>query len=398
MDALDTVRRFNMVSWGIESETCKAVQALPVAGRRIAPAPPGICLAGCGSWGRVHALELKGLGSRVRRFFASRDLGKARFFAQRFDGEDVFCGLDAALADPRVAAVVLALPHHLHADAARAALEAGKHVLVEKPLATGVDEARGLLALAEQEHLCLAVAEQYRLSPLSLAARDLIKQGLLGRIGLVRTSVLTMYRPQERWKTERASTGGGVLLDSGIHYIDLLRTWFGEPEVVAASSPPPFDSCTGGEDCAIALLRFPAGPVASVHVSWSAVSPPKTPNVEVIGKLGALELWYSRPYLRLTTELPPERWSERLCRRLPWRVRRRIDGLFPGTRSRRVRVQNTDLLGIRALLEDFVAAVTSGREPAVPGREGLRDLEIVLAAYGTSGIERRRVIGQPYLS
>jgi predicted dehydrogenase len=277
---------------------------------------------------------------------------------------------------------VLALPHHLHAPATRAALAAGKHVLVEKPLATTVEEAVELIALAEQEHLCLAVAEQYRLSPLSQAARDLIKQGSLGRIGLVRTSVLATHRPQESWQTDRASTGGGVLLDVGIHYIDVLRTWFGEPEVIAAASPPPLNIHSGGEDGVVAVVRFPGGPVASIHVSWSAVSPPGTPNIEVIGERGALELWYARPYLRLTTKLPASHWTSRVREALPWRIRRRIDRVFPNARHRRLHVRGTDLLGNRALIEDFVQAITTGREPAVPGREGLQDLEIVMRAYG----------------
>src|SRR5262249_39054616 len=97
MDALETARSFNKSLRGIESGTRQQVHARPVAGRRIAPAPPGICLVGCGWWGAVHALELKGLGSRIRRFFASRELDKARSFARRFDGEDTFAGIDAAL-------------------------------------------------------------------------------------------------------------------------------------------------------------------------------------------------------------------------------------------------------------------------------------------------------------
>src|SRR5271157_358203 len=85
-----------------------------VSKRKRTPEIPGLCLVGCGWWGRVHGLELKHLGARVHRFFASRTLDRAREFARRFDGEDAFEGLDSALADPRVHGVVLALPHHLH--------------------------------------------------------------------------------------------------------------------------------------------------------------------------------------------------------------------------------------------------------------------------------------------
>lgn len=344
-------------------------------------APPGVCLVGCGWWGGVHALELKRQGSRVRRFFASRDLERAREFARRFDGEDAFDGLEAALADARVDAVVLALPHHLHAPAAGAALAAGKHVLVEKPLALSAEQGEALVRQARDAGLCLAVAEQYRLSPLLVKARELVRSGALGAVSFAQAGSVARYRPQQTWKNARDRMGGGVLIDVGVHYVDLLRFLFGEPTRVWAAAPPRIDTRLEGEDGVAATLEFAGGPVASLCLSWSGHRSPDAPNLELIGEHGALALDFRVPWLRLSTPLPSGHWSRRLSAALPWRVERRVAAWLPRSRERRVRVDAGDLSGHRALLEDFLRAVRGGGPPSVSGAEGLRDLRVVLAAY-----------------
>ena len=102
----------------IESGTRTQVKPPLVPGRCVTPPIPGICLVGCGWWGAVHAGSLKEQGPRIRRFFASHTLDRAKDFSRRFDGEAAFDSLDAALVDPRIDAVVLVLPHHMHARAA----------------------------------------------------------------------------------------------------------------------------------------------------------------------------------------------------------------------------------------------------------------------------------------
>jgi predicted dehydrogenase/flavin reductase (DIM6/NTAB) family NADH-FMN oxidoreductase RutF len=348
---------------------------------RLAPATPGICLVGCGWWGGVHALELRNLGKRVRRFFASRDLERARDFQRRFDGEDALAGLDAAITDPRVDAVLLALPHHLHADAARTALAAGKHVLIEKPLATDLDDAEELVRAAEASGLCLAVAEQYRLSPLVRRLRRHLDEHLIGRIGLVHASVVGNFRPGATWKNAQNEMGGGVLLDVGVHYVDVLRSLFGEPELVWAASPPHMHEQLEGEDTITALMRFAGGPVADLSISWCGFRSADLPNIELIGEKGSLAVWFRRPYVLHTSGLPGSHWSRKLRRLLPWQLEERARRWLPAERQQRLRVPDGDLIGSRALIEDFVLAITTGSVPAVSGLEGLKDLQVIDATY-----------------
>lgn len=352
-----------------------------VVQRRVAPRPPGVCLVGCGWWGEVHALQLQGLGSGVRRFFASRSIERARDFSSRFDGEGTFSGLSAALADDRVHAVILALPHDLHAEATLESLSAGRHVLVEKPIALSIADAERVLAAAEHSGALLAVAEQYRLSPLVLKARELLAENLLGRVTLVQAGTAGMYRPSQSWKQAGSTMGGGVLLDVGVHYVDVLRYLFGEPETVWAARPMQLATEMDGEDSVIASLTFGGGLIANLTISWSGHRSRDIPNLEVIGERGSLGLWFSRPYLVHSAPLPASHWASRARRTLPWRVSKRIGRFMPRSLENRIPVPAGDLIGSRAIIEDFVDAITTGGEPAVPGIDGLRDLQIVITAY-----------------
>jgi len=387
IDLATAVQHWRRPPQSIEEGTREYIPAesqasAPSSGRfRAGPEIPGVCLVGCGWWGGVHALELKRQGPRIRRYFASRNRERAAEFALRFDGEDHFDGLEAALRDSRVDAVVLALPHHLHAEACISALDAGRHVLVEKPLALTVDEGEAVVRRAEDAGLCLAVAEQYRLSPLVIRARELVQGGRLGRVTLVQAGAVGSYRPPQSWKQAVETMGGGVLLDVGIHYIDVLRFLFGEPERVWAAVPPRADSALEGEDAAVAVLAFVDGPVAQLQLSWSGHRRPGAPNLELIGERGALELCFGRRELILSTPITSGHWSNRVRARLPWRVEQRLSRWLPRAHRRRIRVPGADPIGSGALIEDFRLAIIGRKAPSVPGREGLRDLRVLTAAY-----------------
>ncbi len=341
---------------------------------------PGIGLVGCGSWGAVHAHALQTLGPRVQRYFLSRDSAKAREFAARYQGEAIE-SFEVALSDPRIHALVICLPHHLHAGAACQALAAGKHTLVEKPIALTVEDGERMLHEADSRGLCLAVADQYRLSPLVARAKQIIDEGRLGRIIFVNAGAAGVFHPPQAWRRQRDSMGGGVLIDAGIHYVDVLRFWFGDPNLIWATTPRHLVTELQGEDSICLTLRFPDGPVADLNLSWAGFRTSESPNFEVVGERGSLALRFRRSHLVLASPLGREHWSRRLKGLIPWRMEQRLERFVPRERRTRIRVPGSDLLGSRAVIEDFVHAITTGAPPAVPGAEGLEDLEVVLAAY-----------------
>ncbi|MCI0433653.1 MAG: Gfo/Idh/MocA family oxidoreductase [Gemmatimonadetes bacterium] len=358
---------------------------------------PGVCLIGCGKWGAVHALGMRALGPRIRRFFASRTPSRAAEFARRFAGDDVFVDASSAIGDARVDAVILATPHDTHAPLARAALEAGKHVLIEKPIALTIEDAGQLVELAERHGLCLGVAEQYRSSPLIQALRRMLDEGRTGPVLFANGSAITKFDPAEAWKRDLRSAGGGVILDVGIHYIDMFRFLLGEARHVLALAP----SRQGAEPerSANVVLGFDRGVSAHLAISWRGQRAGGTPNLELVGERAVLQIDFRKPRIVEWTALPDGHWSNRARAALPWRIRSRVPGLMarlPGAQRRRLAVPADDLIGSHAAIDDFVRAFTEGRPPAVDGREGTRDLAVVLAAYESIESGRLTPITDPF--
>jgi predicted dehydrogenase len=124
--------------------------------------PLGLCVVGCGQFARTFAQAVQPLRDTLDLFFASRDLARARAYAAQFQGQGAFGSYAAAAADPRVEALYVCTPHHLHLAHATLAAQAGKHLLVEKPLARTLAEGQAILAAAERAGVTLMVAENVR--------------------------------------------------------------------------------------------------------------------------------------------------------------------------------------------------------------------------------------------
>ena len=132
----------------------------------------GLCVLGCGSFAAAFARSMAALSGEVDLYFASRDLGRAEEYAARFNGIDAFGSYEEAVADPRVEAVYVCTPHHLHREHASLAFRAGKHVLLEKPIAGTLADAEAMIREAESAGVTFMVAENYRfLPPLQEAKR-----------------------------------------------------------------------------------------------------------------------------------------------------------------------------------------------------------------------------------
>ncbi len=150
-------------------------------------------------------------------------------------------------ADPRVAALSLALPHHLHRQAAEIALSHGKHVLVEKPIATTLADADAMIAAAKKAGKILMVAEDMHFRPsVAFVARRIE----LGDIGeplhmVVRCGAV---RHPEGWAADREKLGGGVFMDIGVHFVRAIRLLMGEPDSVFATRPMQVNTRMTGED------------------------------------------------------------------------------------------------------------------------------------------------------
>src|SRR5262245_32777284 len=237
------------------------------------PTPLRVGVIGAGWPGERHAEGY--LASGLAQVVAVSDLEPARraAFATEYAVLRSYADYNDLLADREIEAVSVALPNFLHAPATLAALEAGKHVLCEKPPAVTLAEARAMAETADRQGLVLAYALQRRFSPSSEVLRQRLAQGALGEIYHSRAVWTRTWGVPEGvggWFTDPARAGGGALIDIGIHVMDLAWFLMGcpAPTTVSGQVYNKYPEQTQTDDSAFALIRFADGRSLQVEASW----------------------------------------------------------------------------------------------------------------------------------
>jgi predicted dehydrogenase len=298
-----------------------------------------------------------------------RDLAAARAFADEFGPARAYDRVEALLAEPDVDAVYIATPVHLHAEQTLAAARAGKHVLVEKPMALSTAEASAMLAACRAAGVYLMVCYYQRFNARHEKVRELVAQGAIGQVTMAQARQAFLYPAEAgNWRQDPARGGGGALMDVGVHCIDTLRFILGEVETVTAQVATlafnyPVD------DTATLLLRFRSGVQAVVSAAFSLASVPEVDFLEVCGTGG--RIW--------TAPLPAKdsRGELRL--------------LTPAGEQRFAFEQGTH----QAMIEAFGASLEAGAPVPIPGEAGWRGLAVVEAAYQSARSGRTIRVAEP---
>ena len=228
--------------------------------------PVKLALVGCGAISEWHRMGLESVPEIEITAAVDVDRARAEAVAEK-TGATVFSSLDAALEAGDFDAVDLMLPHHLHEALAIQALDAGKHVLLEKPMAPSVEACDRILAAAAKSDRVFMIGENAQYWPEILIVRDLIEAGAIGDVVTARVQLFfppmpAYYGGDKPWRMKRAAAGGGVSMDTGSHYIRPLRIWLGEIDSVVAAMERPYQQMEA-ESLARALFRFQSGVVVS---------------------------------------------------------------------------------------------------------------------------------------
>jgi predicted dehydrogenase len=226
----------------------------------------GLALVGCGAISEWHRRGLAAAPELEIRAAVDPVRERAEAVAKA-TGAAALASLDEALARRDVEAVDLMVPHHLHEPLALRVLAAGRHLILEKPMAPTLDACERILAAARASGRIFMVAENAQYWPEVAIAKELLEAGAIGdpvtaHVHLFFPPIPAYYGGERPWRFELAAAGGGVALDSGSHYIRPLRIWLGEIEEVVAAMERPYAKMQG-ESLARALLRFRSGLVAS---------------------------------------------------------------------------------------------------------------------------------------
>lgn len=248
-----------------------------------------VAIVGAGGIGRIRAQSvLESNQGRVLRV-ADVDRGRASELA-------ALCSAAAsvewreAVSDPGVDAVIVSTPTKFHAEIAIQALEGGKHVLCEKPLARTVEESRRMVEAARRNKRVLMTGFNYRQMGHVRKAQELLKSGAIGPACFLRCRYGHGGRPryEEHWCTDLDLSGGGVLQEQGIHMVDLVRVFLGEPARVLAETRRYFWNFPEVEDNCFCLFEAPGGRLAQVHTSWTQWK--NILEIEIFGRDGYLRL------------------------------------------------------------------------------------------------------------
>lgn len=271
------------------------------------------------------------------------------------------------LARERPDAVGVFAPNHLHCPYTLAALESGAHVLCEKPMAPGIDDARRMAAAAGRANKVLAVAMQRRYGAIERTIKRALDAGAIGRPNFIRARLShggpNTWAPGQTWFTTPQEAGGGAMLDLGVHVADLALWYLGDAESVAGQVAA-VEKKIGVEDTGSMVVRFKSGAMGVIEASWS--STPGLSAIEIYGSEG-----------RLMTGYPRNDWSVL-----------RADGSEAAGFTREEVMRSFDprdlLAPFRALARNFADAA-AGRATASPGAgDGARAIELIDACYRSS--------------
>ena len=336
-----------------------------------------VALIGAGRFGAKRASAVaKSLRSKLA-IVADIDPGSARAVGEAYGCRWTIDWRTAAT-DAGIEAVAVATPTRQLALIGLQAVEAGKHVLVEKPCAATTSELLALVEAARANHTVLKGGYNHRFHPAIRRAHELFVEGAIGRPVFLRCIYGHGGRVgyENEWRSQAALSGGGELLDQGVHALDLFRWFLGEFEEAAGMVSTAFWPIAPAEDNAFVLLRNRDGIVAQLHASWTHWK--NAFSFEVFGEKG---------YLR-TTGLGGSYGPERLCCGLRARPGEAphdnwID--FAGPDS-----------SLTAEWEEFLDAVAEGREPASNGLDAWRTLQLAEAVYRSAREGQRvQVAGAP---
>jgi predicted dehydrogenase len=320
----------------------------------------GAAVVGYGYWGPNLARNLAECPAFALRALCDSDPARLALFALRHPDARATHELDPILADPEVQAVIVATPPQTHYELARRALQAGKHVLVEKPLATRLADARELARTAAESDRVLMPGHTFVYSPAVNAVRELIRGGVVGDVHFITSARMNLGKYHL----------GGVLSDLAPHDLSILLHWLEHPVVEVAASGSSVLR-VGVPETAFLTLTFAEGSTANVQISWLA--PRKVRQMIVVGsqRMVVYDDTASdepvRIYDRGMDMLPPEpaNFGEHQL------IYRTGDVVIP-----RIEPQEP----LRLELEDFARAIHTGEEPASNLALGLEIVAVVEVA------------------
>lgn len=298
----------------------------------------------------------------------------AQTLAEQYSIAKVVANYHEILDDPAITAVDLCVPYHLHSEITMAALNAGKHVICDKPIGLNIEEADRMIAAADERGLWLLVMLNQRFLPINVKVKKLLQEKQIGKPFLINAFItgdmIARMSDASDWLGTWDRAGGGAFFDAGTHLIDLMRYWFGEPTAVSATLKQLLTNQENkGDDNASVTLEFGNDLIANLLISYTVENEPWSEKRFIYGTEGDLSMINEAliPIFFVKDSIPSIIEVEHRTDWWKWSI---------------------DLA-----LKNFVDTILEGAQPTVTKEDARAALKIVTAAYQSAREGRRVEIG-----
>jgi predicted dehydrogenase len=317
-----------------------------------------LAFLGCGFITRVHSRHLRRLGSDYVASYASRDRAKAEEFRRRYDGQRSYGSYEAAIADPAVDAVVVAVPPRFHLDLTLRALAANKHVLVEKPAFPRLVDYETVLEAKTKVRKVVLVGENDHYKPLAVCLRSLLRRGAIGEMVFAHfTTLARKFKTADDWRNDETMAGGDAFFEEGIHWLHLASSL--GPRIVRIEGFRPSPAASGSDTRAKSMLvafEYDNGAVGSLYYSREVPSLLKGMRLsKLLGRNGIITFESNGLIVLVRGGGLPQI-------------------LFPGFR---------DIRGYQAMYRDFHRSIREQRSPAMSLEAAMDDQRLMDRIYAS---------------
>ena len=342
-------------------------------------------IIGCGKVAQLHARAISRLEGVELSGVWSRTPKTAEVFAHQYDARS-YSDISDMIRQGQIDLVIICTPHPFHAAAAMESASAGAHVLVEKPLAASLSDAREIMKSCQENRVKLGVISQRRWYEPAIRVKGAIERGAIGKPVLATVSLLgwrdEQYYQSDEWRGTWDMEGGGVLVNQAPHQLDLLLWYMGEIEEVYGSWHNLNHPYIEVDDTALAIVKFRNGGMGNIVLSNSQ-NPGIHGKVHIHGSNGAsigVQTEGGSMFIAGSSEIEQAPYNDL------WTIpgdQAKLKGWVE--KDREVFFQhNPTIEYIRRQIGDFVDAIRNKRSPSVTGVDGLRVVELFTAIYRSS--------------
>lgn len=339
-------------------------------------------IIGCGKVGDFHAKAFEALENSEFTAVCDNNIERARAFADRY-GVKAYDDIEAMIRECGLDVVSICTPHPLHANPAVIAADCGCNVLIEKPLASSLEDCDRIIEAGDRNHVTIGTMVQRRFYRPCMRIHQAIEDGKIGRPVLGMVTMLGWrdknYYDSDPWRGSWKGEGGGVMVNQAPHQIDLLQWYMGEVDEIYGVWKNLNHPYIEVEDTAVAVIKFKNGGVGNIVVSNSQ-NPALFGKVHIFGENGAgvgvqtdggamfvagMSSITEAPYNDLWTVAGEENMLE-TWKREDTDFFNSVDSMYYYHREQ---------------IKDFVDAVQKGEQPLVDAREGRKTVEIFTGIY-----------------